>query len=81
MSGTNHDLIDKFDEVKISKKGGTKQEEALFDKEELQLEEHIDEGLGLAPETLAYIEARNRNIVCLYEVMKALGIDQTIEDL
>jgi hypothetical protein len=47
----------------------------LFDKEELQLEEHINEGLGLAPKTLTYIEARNRNIAHLHKVVKALGID------
>jgi hypothetical protein len=45
------------------------------------LEEHIDEDLGLAPKTLAYIEVRNRNIACLHEAVKALGIDQAIEDL
>jgi hypothetical protein len=45
------------------------------------LEEHTDEGLGLAPETLAYIKTRNRNIVCLHEVVKALCINHVIEDL
>ncbi len=81
MSSIDHDLVDKFDEMEISKKGGMKQQVVLFDKEELQLEEYIDEGLGLALETFAYVEVRNRKIVCLHEAMKALGIDQAIEYL
>ncbi len=77
MSSIDHDLIDKFDEVEISKKGGMEEEEALFDKKELQLEEHIDEGFCSRN---PYIEARNRKFACLHEAMKALSIDQAIED-